>query len=185
MFNSTQLLARVAKPAAVAALAVAALAISPVAGASTSISPASGTTITSADINPAAGTFTTVPDGEISILAAGDGTPSGAVQWFKNHLGSTAWQGYCEKAVENAYGTTGVWASANAHWNGASTRHTSGTPPLGSFVYWNISSYGHVGIADGSGGIYATSIGGKIGHASSVNYFNAYRGWSAAAVPSK
>jgi hypothetical protein len=83
------------------------------------------------------------------------------------------------------YGTTGVWASANAHWNGASSKHYSGTPPVGSFVYWNISAYGHVGIADGSGGIYATSIGGKIGHTSSVNYFDNYQGWTNAAVPSR
>src|SRR5262249_29464728 len=117
--------------------------------------------ITASDINPAAGTFTLVSDNELAVLAAADGTPAGAVQWYKNHMGSTGWQGYCEKAVENAYGTTGVWASANAHWNGASPKHTDGSrPPLGSFVYWNISAYGHVGIADGSGGIYASSIGG-------------------------
>jgi hypothetical protein len=141
--------------------------------------------ITTADINPTAGTFTTVSDTEFaSILGAADGTPAGAVQWYKNHMGSTGWQGYCEKAVENAYGTTGIWASANAHWTGASPKHTDGSkPPLGSFVYWNISAYGHVGIADGSGGIYATSIGGKIGHATSVHYFNNYRGWTPAAVP--
>jgi hypothetical protein len=170
------MLSRIAKSAAVAVLAAAALVIAPTADASTAI--------TAADINPAAGTFTTVSDSELSILAAADGTPAGAVQWYKNHMGSTGWQGYCEKAVENAYGTTGVWASANAHWNGASPKHTDGSrPPLGAFVYWNISAYGHVGIADGSGGIYATSIGGKIGHASSVHYFNNYRGWTPAAVP--
>jgi hypothetical protein len=115
-------------------------------------------------------------------LSAGDGTPAGAVTWMKNHVGSTGWEHYCEKAVENAYGTTGVWPSAIAHWNGAP--HHSGTkPPAGSFVYWNISSYGHVGIADGSGGFYSSSIGGKIGHASSVSYFSHYLGWTPAAVP--
>ncbi|TCO53769.1 CHAP domain-containing protein [Actinocrispum wychmicini] len=166
---------RIAKSAMVAALAATALAIAPTADAAT---------ITAADINPTAGTFTTVSDAELGALAAADGTPSGAVQWYQSHMGSTGWQGYCEKAVENAYGTTGVWASANAHWFGASPKHTDGSrPPLGSFVYWNISAYGHVGIADGSGGIYATSIGGRIGHASSVNYFNNYRGWTPAAVP--
>ncbi|WP_370944234.1 CHAP domain-containing protein [Amycolatopsis sp. cg5] len=170
------LLSRFVKPAAVAALAVSALAIAPIAGAAPQ-----GAEITAADINPAAGTFTT--DAEVTVQGAADGTPAGAIQWYKNHLGSTAWQGLCEKAAENAYGTTGVWASANAHWNGASPKHTTGTPPAGSFVYWNISAYGHVGIADGSGGIYATSIGGKIGHASSVNYFNNYRGWTPAARP--
>ena len=137
--------------------------------------------VTAADTRPELATFTTAP--EASILSAGDGTPAGAVQWYKNHLGSTAWQGYCEKAAENAYGTGGVWASANAHWNGASPKHTTGTPPAGSFVYWNISAYGHVGIADGNGGFYATSVGGAIGHGSSVSYFGNYRGWTPAAVP--
>ncbi|MFC4078866.1 CHAP domain-containing protein [Amycolatopsis samaneae] len=164
---------------AVAALAVACT-VAPVAQAGAATADAD---VTAADINPAAGTFTTAPEDGLTVQGAADGTPAGAVQWYKNHLGSTAWQHYCEKAAENAYGTTGVWASANAHWNGASPKHTSGTPPLGAFVYWNISAYGHVGIADGHGGIYATSIGGKIGHASSVNYFNNYRGWTPGAVP--
>ena len=94
------------------------------------------------------------------------------MQWYNNQHRVA---GLLREGRGERYGTTGVWASANAHWNGASSKHYSGTPPVGSFVYWNISAYGHVGIADGSGGIYATSIGGKIGHASSVNYFNNYR----------
>ncbi|WP_020670664.1 hypothetical protein [Amycolatopsis nigrescens] len=176
------LLTALAKPMAVAAVVAAAMVAAPATGGA--VTAPTGTEITAADINPAAGTFSTVPESELSVLGAGDGTPAGAIQWYKNHMGSTGWQGLCEKAVENAYGTTGVWASANAHWNGASPKHTDGSkPPLGAFVYWNISQYGHVGIADGNGGIYATSIGGKIGHASSVNYFNAYRGWTPAAVP--
>lgn len=115
--------------------------------------------------------------------SAGDGTPSGAVAWYKARIGSTAYQGYCELAAEKAYGTSGVWASANAHWYGAGPKHTTGTPPTGSFVYWNISKYGHVGISDGKGGAYATSVNGAIGHISSLNAFNNYRGWTPAAVP--
>ena len=173
--RTTDLLARVAKPAAVAALVAAAVLVAPAANASTGI--------TAADVHPAAATFTELPSGTVSVDSAGDGTAAGAVAWYKAHMGSTAWQSYCEKAAENAYGTTGVWASANAHWNGASPKHTSGTPPLGSFVYWNISAYGHVGIADGSGGFYATSVNGAIGHGSSTSYFSNYRGWTPAAVP--
>lgn len=150
-----------------AALGTAALVAAPVANAG----------VTAAGTHPEQATFTS------EIQAAGDGTPAGAVQWYKNHLGSTAYQGLCEKAAENAYGTTGVWASANAHWNGASPKHTTGTPPAGSFVYWNISAYGHVGIADGNGGFYASSVGGAIGHGSSVSYFTNYRGWTPGAVP--
>ncbi|MCR6481799.1 CHAP domain-containing protein [Amycolatopsis sp. OK19-0408] len=157
--------------AAAAALGTAALVAAPVANAD----------VTTADTHPELATFTTAP--AASIQAAGDGTPAGAVQWYKNHQGSTAYQGLCEKAAENAYGTTGVWASANAHWNGASPKHTTGTPPAGSFVYWNISAYGHVGIADGNGGFYASSVGGAIGHGSSVSYFTNYRGWTPGAVP--
>jgi hypothetical protein len=127
--------------------------------------------------------------------AAGDGTPSGAVQWFQSHNGSTGWQGLCEKAVENAYGTTGVWASANAHWYGAPQHPGNYSPPLGAFVYWDVGSYGHVGISDGAGGFYASSVNGAIGHVTksgggydyyrNVAGWNAtYRGWTPAAVPS-
>ncbi|MBB4688805.1 CHAP domain-containing protein [Amycolatopsis jiangsuensis] len=170
--RTTDLLARLAKPLAVAALAASAVAVAPAANAST---------ITATDTNPAAGTFSVLS--EAGVDAAGDGTASGAIAWYKAHMGSTGWEHYCEKAAENSYGTTGVWASANAHWNGASPKHTSGKPPAGSFVYWNISAYGHVGIADGNGGFYATAVGGKIGHGSSTSYFSNYRGWTPAAVP--
>ena len=44
-------------------------------------------------------------------------------------------------------------------------------------MFWNISEFGHVGIADGNGGIWATSVGGAIGHASCMHYFNNYLGW--------
>jgi hypothetical protein len=124
----------------------------------------------------------------VAPMSAGDGTAAGAVAGDQAHNGSTAYQGYCEKAAENAYGTTGVWASANAHWNGASPKHAGDkNPPLGAFVYWNISAYGHVGISDGAGGFWASSVNGRIGHVTKsmggVNYFNAYRGWTPAARP--
>lgn len=47
-----------------------------------------------------------------------DGTPAGAVQWFQAHLGNSGYEDYCELAVENAYGTSGVWPSptGTARW---------------------------------------------------------------------
>ncbi|WP_435828576.1 CHAP domain-containing protein [Saccharopolyspora shandongensis] len=127
------------------------------------------------------------PASQAVQMSPADGTAQGAVEWFQKHQGDTSYQGLCEKAVENAWGTTGVWPSAIAHWQGAvraGKAHTDGsTPPKGAFVYWNISQYGHVGIADGNGGIYASSIGGKIGHADSVSYFKNYLGWSDPQVP--
>ena len=115
-------------------------------------------------------------------LSAGDGTIAGAIAWMQNHAGNTGYEGYCEKAVENAYGTTGVWASAIAHWN-AGVHHTGSTAPKGAFVYWNTSQFGHVGIADGNGGFYSSSINGAIGHATSVSHFQNYLGWTNAQVP--
>lgn len=117
----------------------------------------------------------------------GDGTVEGAIQWMANHTGYTGWEGYCEMAVENAYGTTGVWASAIAHWYGAiqwgKAHPGDWNAPRGAFVYWNTSQWGHVGISDGYGGFYSTSVAGAIGHRASKGYFANYLGWSNAQVP--
>ena len=149
--------------------------------------PAAATIATASSANAATTSHAATPRSAATVeqaspLSAGDGTISGAITWMQNHAGSTAWEGYCEKAVENAYGTTGVWPSAIAHWN-AGVHHTGSTAPRGAFVYWNTSVYGHVGIADGNGGFYSSSINGHIGHASSVGHFPNYLGWTNAQVP--
>ncbi|GAB3810278.1 CHAP domain-containing protein [Kribbella italica] len=104
-----------------------------------------------------------------------------AIAWFAARQGSTAYQGYCEKAVENAYGTTGIYASAIANWNAAVNRGAAHrgdrNPPKGALVFWNISAYGHVGIATGDGKFWATSVNGKIGKAT-LPYFSNYLGWA-------
>lgn len=117
-----------------------------------------------------------------NALAGGNGTPAGAVAWYQRNNGRTSCEHYCELAAERAYGTSGVWASAIAHWNGA-TQHRNRNAPLGAFVYWNISQYGHVGVSDGKGGAWATGVGGRIGHISSLNGFSNYLGWTPAARP--
>lgn len=105
-------------------------------------------------------------------------TANQAVAWYRNRNGSTAYEGYCEKAARLAWNRKTHHASAIAHWKSSDgARHTTGTPPRGAFVFWNISSYGHVGIADGSGGFWATDVAGHIGHRSSVHYFSHYLGW--------
>ncbi|MEU7474832.1 hypothetical protein AB0A63_02540 [Lentzea sp. NPDC042327] len=105
-------------------------------------------------------------------------TAAGAVNWMSSRRGSTAYEGYCERAVRLAWDRATHHASAIDHWRSSDgTRRTTGTPPKGAFVFWNISQYGHVGIADGNGGFWSTSVGGKIGHAGSVGYFSNYLGW--------
>lgn len=117
----------------------------------------------------------------------GDGTAQGAVDWFEQNSGDTSYEGLCEKAVENAWGTTGIWPSAIAHWEGAinagKAHKGDESPPKGAFVYWNTSANGHVGIADGNGGFYSSSIDGALGHSDSLSYFNNYLGWSDPQVP--
>jgi hypothetical protein len=110
---------------------------------------------------------------EISALQTADG----AIAWFRNRNGSTAYQGYCERAVRLAWNRTTHHASAIDHWRSSDgARHTTGTPPRGAFVFWNISAYGHVGLADGNGGVWATSVNGAIGH-TGQGYFANYLGW--------
>lgn len=104
-----------------------------------------------------------------------------AIAWYQARFGSTAYEGYCEMAVENAYGRTGIYASAMADWNDAvarGTAHRDLNAPRGALVFWNISyPYGHVGISRGDGTFVATSVNGRIGSASLPYYAN-YLGWS-------
>ena len=130
--------------------------------------------ITAADIaDPTAILPADSADGEIGTLQ----TVEGAITWFRNREGSTEHDGYCERAVRLAWDRATHHASAIAHWNSSDgARHTTGAPPRGAFVFWNISSFGHVGLSDGNGGVWATSVNGRIGHVSR-GYFSNYLGW--------
>lgn len=132
--------------------------------------------ITAADIaNPSlADPGTTVAQDDLEASR----TAAAAIKWFKSSNGSTAYQGYCERAVRLAWDRKTHHASAIDHWNSSDgKKHKTGTPPTGAFVFWNTSQYGHVGIADGNGGFWATSVNGAIGHAKSVHCFNHYLDW--------
>jgi hypothetical protein len=111
--------------------------------------------------------------GEIGTLQ----TVEGAIGWFRSRNGSTAYDGYCERAVRLAWNRSTHHASAIAHWRSSDgARHTGNNPPRGAFVFWNISAYGHVGLSDGNGGVWATSVNGRIGHVR-IGYFANYLGW--------
>lgn len=128
--------------------------------------------VTAADIADPGAVLT---DSAADLVAAR--TANQAISWFSSRNGSTAYQGYCERAVRLAWNRTTHHASAIEHWRSSDgARHTTGTPPRGAFVFWNISAYGHVGIADGNGGVWATSVNGAIGHARQ-GYFANYLGW--------
>lgn len=123
-----------------------------------------------------------VVDSVSTVTAAPQARADNAIAWFSARNGSTAYQGYCEKAVENAYGRTGIYASAKANWNDAVRRGAAHrgdlNPPKGALVFWDIGApYGHVGLAVGDGTFWATSVNGRIGKAR-LPYFSNYLGWA-------
>ncbi len=109
---------------------------------------------------------------------------STAISWAQARTGSTAWEGWCERFVANAYGRSSAgFASAKAHWNDAvasGRAHTDRNPPRGALVFWNTwyqgANYGHVGISLGNGTVIATSVNGRVG-TTSIGHFSAYLGW--------
>jgi hypothetical protein len=104
-------------------------------------------------------------------------TPSTADKAVQATGADKAIEGLCQKAARLSWGCPAKYPSANAHWERRRPRHTSGRPPKGAYVFWNIGRNGHVGIADGNGGFWATSVKHKIGHAKNVGYYRNYRGW--------
>jgi hypothetical protein len=121
-------------------------------------------------------------NGRVAPECVGNSRADQALSWYASRNGSTAYEWLCETAAENAYGATGKYYSAMTHWqamvNSGHAHPGDASPPKGAFVYWNISQpYGHIGVADGAGGFWATSVNGRIGHAT-LPHFGNYLGWS-------
>ena len=137
-----------------------------------------GATLAAAPANATAAPRSTVVQAAPQNQTVVPATAAQAISWYSSRNGSTAYEGYCEKAARLSWNRVTHHPSAIDHWNSSDgTKHTTGTPPVGAFVFWNISAYGHVGIADGNGGFWATSVAGKIGHQGSLHYFSNYLGW--------
>ncbi len=104
-----------------------------------------------------------------------------AIQWFYDRRGWTSYEGYCELAVENAFGTSGVYGSALANWydrvSKGQAHKNNLNAPRGTLVFYNTSSNGHVAISLGNGQVVSTAIGGRIGVAS-ISYQPNPLGWA-------
>lgn len=70
------------------------------------------------------------------------------------------WSGDCAKFAIASWRAAGVSiARGNAvdQYNAYRGRIQGGTPPRGALVFWpNVTQWGHIAIADGSGGVYTT-----------------------------
>jgi len=107
---------------------------------------------------------------------------SEAIAWAEAQLGSQNWDFYCQRFVENAYGTSDRYLTAQDAYYALHTSN-SWTPDIGALVWFapNAGNQwdGHVGIYIGDGNfISATSNGVAI---DSLAYWNQviapYEGW--------
>lgn len=100
-----------------------------------------------------------------------------AIRWFKNRIGHTNYEGWCELAVERAFGTEGVFDNPRENWGTRHKHFPFSKAPRGALVFYNTSASGHVAISLGDGRIISTSVGGKIGIAR-IDYFQNPIGWA-------
>jgi hypothetical protein len=135
---------------------------------------------------PATGTVVGIASGADSQgywLATADtmssATSESAIAWFRARMGSTAFEGRCETAVENAYGTSQVYASARADWQARPDQHADWqNAPRGALVFYDTSSDGHVAISLGDGTVISSAADHRIGVVP-IGYFQNPLGWAA------
>jgi hypothetical protein len=105
-----------------------------------------------------------------------------AIAWAIDAQGRTDYNGYCQMFVENAYGTSGQYASAIAASNSLNTGGSLGSAPIGALVFFAPAAdnwyYGHVGIYIGQN----TMINGRqtvtADNIAASSYFTSrYTGW--------
>jgi len=103
-----------------------------------------------------------------------------AIQWFYNHMGSTAYEGNCELAVENSFNTSGQYHRAIDNWNARPQKHSnSAAAPRGTLIFYQTSTSGHVTISLGNGTVISTSaVGHKIGISPITGWFSPLIGWA-------
>jgi cell wall-associated NlpC family hydrolase len=101
-----------------------------------------------------------------------------AIAWYMSRLGQPVYTGQCELAVENAYGTESVYATAATDWYDQPVKHSDWiNAPRGALVFWNTSARGHVAISLGDGRVVSTSVGDHIGIVP-TGYFQNPLGWT-------
>lgn len=137
--------------------------------------------------NPNPGTNLEVQDDGNAVLYAPGHRPiwasasrsEAAISWFYARLGSAAYEGKCELAVENAFGTSGQYSTARANWTARSQQQPHTTAPRGALVFYNTSAAGHVTISLGNGQVISSSASGRrIGISPITGWFQNPLGWA-------
>jgi cell wall-associated NlpC family hydrolase len=100
-----------------------------------------------------------------------------AIDRFQSRIGTTRYEGYCERAVENAYGTQGHYASAIDDWHAREQHSDWRHAPRGALVFYNTSANGHVAISLGDGRVVSSSAHHQVGIVP-VDFFQHPLGWA-------
>ncbi|WP_412539020.1 hypothetical protein R8Z50_24600 [Longispora sp. K20-0274] len=113
-----------------------------------------------------------------------DPNADSAIAFARARLGHTDWNNQCELFVERAYGTSGRFATALAHyrWQRDNGRiHTGSVPPPGAAVFFtSTTSAGHIMLSIGNNS--AISTGPSVYQTNTFRERSDYLGW--AYVPS-
>lgn len=100
-----------------------------------------------------------------------------AIDTFEGNIGTSRYENYCERAVENAFGTQGHYASAIDDWHARDQHSDWRHAPRGALVFYNTSSNGHVALSLGDGRVVSSSAHHKVGIVP-VDYFQHPLGWA-------
>jgi hypothetical protein len=135
--------------------------------------------------------FVARPTGEGYWLASAAGAApvtdmkaEAAIAWYSNRVGQSVYTGECELAIELAYGTQSVYATASSNWNAQAVKHTDwANAPRGALVFWNTGPNGHVAISLGDGLVLSTSVENDHIGVVPITYFQNPLGWTDSPFP--
>jgi hypothetical protein len=96
---------------------------------------------------------------------------------FESKIGSTNYENWCERAVENAFGTQGHYASAIEDWDSQQQHSDWQHAPRGAMVFYDTSSDGHVALSLGDGRVVSSSAHHQVGIVP-VGFFQHPLGWA-------
>lgn len=100
-----------------------------------------------------------------------------AIDRFESRIGTTRYEGYCERAVENAFGTQHHYASAREDWR-SQDQHTDWRhAPRGAMVFYDTSANAHVALSLGDGRVVSSSAHGRVGVVP-IDHFRRPLGWA-------
>ena len=121
----------------------------------------------------------TVPELTKAAKQAHSATVEAAIDRFESRIGTTRYEDYCERAVENAFGTHGHYGSAIADWHARDQHPDWQHAPRGALVFYDTSSNGHVALSLGDGRVVSSSAHHQVGIVP-VGYFQHPLGWAPA-----